>query len=221
LLLRGGSFIKANKRSFSSPVITGILSQAAARLAYKEAGEIQFQRQPVSAWINQHPLLFVSALILCLIAFWIFVVNIISLASGWRLLAKRFRAQQPFRGQIWKWQGAAIRGAGYNGCLIVGADPMGLSLDIMAMFRPGHDPLFIPWTEIALRHEPWLPREPVEIKLGSTEQIRFRIRGTLASQLQQAAGMSWIIDENYPPEGPGRSGPGSNERSYSTRFIRS
>ena len=170
-------------------------------------------------WINQHPALFVAAVFLSLPLFWIFIVNIIATASGWKLLARRFRAQQPFTGPMWKYQRGAMRGAGYNGCLIVGADPMGMFLNIMRIFRPGHPPLFIPWSETTLRHQPWLPKEPVEIRLGSGEQIKFRISGALASQLQQAAGASWTLDKNYPHDGPGRSGP-DNQRAQSVRWVK-
>src|SRR5215469_12145230 len=150
----------------------------------------------MQAWINQHPALFVAGILLYILVFWIFVVNMVALASGWKLLTKRFRAQSSFLGPEWKWQYASIRGAGYNGCLIVGADSTGLFLDVMAIFHPGHRALFIPWEEITLRHKPWLPKESVEIKLGSTEQVKFRIRGTLASKMQQAASSSWALDRN-------------------------
>src|SRR5579864_443883 len=172
----------------------------------------------MQAWINHHPALFIGCLFVYLILFWLFVVNIVALASGWKLLAKRFRAQFPFSGAVWKWQSAMIRSTRYNGGLKIGADPMGLLLDVMPIFRVGHPSLFIPWTEITVRHEPWFPREIVEIKLGTGEQVRFRIRGTLASRLQQAAGASWTLDSNYPAGGPGRSGP-ENQTSSSTRFI--
>lgn len=173
----------------------------------------------MQAWIHHHPALFVGAIILYIVLSWTGIVNIIALASGWKLLAKRFRAQLPFPGPIWKWQSAGMRGAQYNGGLKIGANPMGLLLDIVPIFHMGHPPLFIPWAEIVLRHEPWLPRETVEILLGSSEQVRFRMRGTLASQLQQAAGASWIVDQDYPAGGPGRSGP-ENQTSYSTRFVK-
>lgn len=172
----------------------------------------------MQSWINHHPLLFVGAILLYIVLFWIFVVNAVALVSGWKLLAKHFYSQSPFLGPVWKWQRASIRGAGYNGCLTVGSDPMGLFLDIMAIFHVGHRPLFIPWTEIALRHQPWAPKEIVEIRLGKSEQVKFRIRGELASELQQAAGSSWMLDPNYPPEGPGRSGP-ETETSHQARFI--
>jgi len=172
----------------------------------------------MQAWINHHPALFVGCLLLYIVLIWLIAVNLVALASGWKLLARRFPAQSPFWGPLWKWQRASIRGAGYNGCLIVGADPTGLFLDIMVIFHTGHRALFIPWTEITLRHEPWAPKDVVEIKLGKSEQVKFRIRGTLASRLQQAAGASWILDLNDPPDGPGRSGPES-QRAYSTRFI--
>lgn len=173
----------------------------------------------MQAWINHHPGLSVACLVLYIALFWLLVVNLIALASGWKLLAKRFRPQLPFPGPVWKWQSAMLRGARYNGSLNIGADPMGMFLAVMPIFRAGHPPLLIPWIETTLPHQPWLPQQVVELRLGSVEQVRFRIRGTLASQLQQAAGSSWIVDSHYPEGGIGRSGP-ENQSSYSTRFVK-
>ena len=63
---------------------------------------------------------------------------------------------------------------------------MGLFLNVMLPFRPGHPPLFIPWTEITLPHRPWRPYEWVDFILGSNERIPFKIRGKLAPRLQAA-----------------------------------
>jgi hypothetical protein len=175
-------------------------------------------------FVADHPLLFATGLLLVIAVFWTLVVNLISLASGWRALASHFRAQQRFLGQKWRFQSAAMRrSASYNGCLTAGADAMGLFLEMMYLFRPGHPALFIPWTEITVRREPWQPNEPVEIKLGSSEQISFRILGTLASKLQANAGSYWVLDldqdERYPQGGPGHSGPETGKRSPSTRRV--
>jgi hypothetical protein len=143
-------------------------------------------------WINHHPQLFVGLLLLGIACYWILIINLISLAGGWKTLSKRFRLQQPYGGPSWKWQRAMMRMfVSYNGCLIVGADQMGLFLDIMALFRPGHPALFIPWNEVTVARKSWIPKDLVEMRLGSGEQVPFRIRGFLASKLQEAAGQSW------------------------------
>jgi hypothetical protein len=160
--------------------------------------------------VTDHPLLFAAGLLLALYVFWVLVVILISVGSGWRALASRFRLQQPFLGPKWRWQSARMRrAASYNGCLTVGADTMGLFLAVMSLFRPGHPALFIPWTEITVRRQPWQPNEPVVILLGSSEQISVRLVGSLASKLQANAGSCWVLDkdESYPQGGLGRSGP--------------
>ena len=170
-------------------------------------------------WINQHPLQFVGIILLLFAIFWTLLINVIALASGWKLLAKRFRAQQPFSGPVWKWQYAVFRRfCGYNGCLIAGADPMGLFLNVMLSFRPGHPPLFIPWTEITLPHRPWRPDEWVDFILGSNERIPFKIRGKLASRLQANAGTSWPLDKNETIGNSGRFGP-DHKTPSSSRFV--
>src|SRR5215831_5157787 len=159
-------------------------------------------------WINDHRLLFVAIVALLVAAHWCFVVYLISMMSGWRKLSRRFRAEQPFMGQRWSWQSAGMRrSARYNNCLTMGSNSMGLSLDVMRLFRPGHPALFIPWTEITVRQQPWAPGEMVEIKLGTAEQIAFRVTGSVASRLQAMAGSYWLIDKSYPQGGMGRSGP--------------
>ena len=101
----------------------------------------------MQAWTNHHPALFVACLVLYIALFWLLVVNLIALASGWKLLAKRFRPQFPFPGPVWKWQNAMLRGVRYNGSLKIGADPTGMFLAVMPIFRAGHPALFIPWME--------------------------------------------------------------------------
>lgn len=148
-------------------------------------------------FISHHPLVFVGGIFLWIALLWTVIIHGISFASGWRVLAQRFRLQQPYSGPRWPLQSAVMRRfASYNGALTVGADGMGMFLQPMLLFRSGHPALFIPWAEITVRHAPWQPHERVEIKLGSSEQISFRIRGVLASRLQAAAGSYWVLKPN-------------------------
>jgi len=152
-------------------------------------------------WINDHPLFFAALIVLAIALFWSFVVRMVSLASGWRLLGRRFRTEQPFMGAKWNWQSAAMRFTRYNNCLTVGADPMGIFLRTMFMFRPGHPALFVPWTEIGVSSRSTIFGQYPQLRLGSSEQIPLTINATLASRLKSAAGSSW-------PQGMGSAGAG-------------
>lgn len=145
-------------------------------------------------FVRYHPFLFVALIVLGIIAFQSLLLNLIAAVSGWKTLAARFRLQQPFSGRQWKWQSAQMRYyVGYNNSLVVGADQSGFFLRTMWMVRAGHAPLFIPWNEITVgkTQTSWLVGNIVTLTLGRSEQIPFRIRASLATRLQSAAGSSW------------------------------
>jgi hypothetical protein len=79
--------------------------------------------------------------------------------------------------------------------LTVGADPSGLYLSVMFLFRIGHPPLFLPWHEVSVRRR-WkvLGLRYVELRLGQEEQLPFQISGTLADRIKAAAGASWPVE---------------------------
>lgn len=145
-------------------------------------------------FVREHPFLFAALILAGIAAFQVLLLNLIAAFSGWKALAVRFRMQQPFSGQQWRWQSAQLRYyVGYNNCLVVGADQAGLFLGATWIVRTGHVPLFVPWNEITLRQiqRSWLMGNIVVLTLGRSEQIPFRIRASLADRLKPAAGSSW------------------------------
>ncbi|HET9282967.1 MAG TPA: hypothetical protein VFR24_13495 [Candidatus Angelobacter sp.] len=140
-------------------------------------------------WINQHfylvgPLFFIGL--------WILVAYFIALLSGWRLLAKRFRMQGTFPGQKWHMQNARMLLTNYGNSLTVGADETGLFVVPFILFRAWHPALFIPWTEITAQNKTALIFfKFVELRLGSSESVPFKISAGLAAKLQAAAGPAW------------------------------
>jgi len=143
-------------------------------------------------WMSQNQLLVVILAVLGFIVLWIFILNLIALASGWKRLAQRFRAQQEFGGAKWSWQSAQMRfRANYNNCLTVGGDQADLFLRPTGLFRVGHPALSIPWVEITAQPARVFFMPVVELRLGRVEQIPFRIRPVLAERLAGAAGPSW------------------------------
>jgi len=124
------------------------------------------------------------------IILWCSISFLISRLSGWSTLSNRFSSALPFSGQTWNWQSARMRlGTNYGSSLIVGADPSGIFLATIFLFRIGHAPLLLPWHEVSIRRD-WqvLNFRYLELTLGREEQIPFRVNGRLADRLRTAAG---------------------------------
>jgi hypothetical protein len=99
---------------------------------------------------NQLEAFSIPAYIFLFIVLWICVCQLISTAGGWRRLSLDYRAAAPFDGKKLWFKSAGMRyWTNYNNCLIVGANPYGLYLAVLPIFRVGHPPLFISWAEIS------------------------------------------------------------------------
>ncbi len=144
----------------------------------------------MQTWIDAYPVIFG---LIGFVFLWTILAWFIALLSGWRLLAQRFRTKRSsFPRQKWYMQSARTRfGTHYNGCLTIGADSAGLYLAPMFLFRSGHPPLFIPWSEISFERKQFLFFRSVEFRLGSSEKIRFKVNGNLGAKLEAAAGPNW------------------------------
>jgi hypothetical protein len=143
-------------------------------------------------FLDKYPLASIPLFIL----FWWAVLFLIAALTGWMTLARRFRLASPFAGQTWGFQSARMRWTShYGSCLSVGADPTGLKLSVLFLFRPGHPPLFVPWSEISVaKRWKFLFVRQVKLVLGREEQIPLVISGRLADRIQGAAGVSWPVE---------------------------
>ena len=122
----------------------------------------------------------------------------LSFLGGWHLLAERFRAIVPFSGKMYRWVYATMLwGAHYNGALKAGANAEGLYIATLFLFRLGHPPLFIPWSEIKIGPSRWVDFYlSITLTLGGEEQIPFRISRRLARRFRNDAGASWPDPQN-------------------------
>ena len=123
----------------------------------------------------------------------------LSRLSGWSLLARRFRASEPFSGESWSWQSASLRwGIHYNNCLTIGASPEALYLSVTPLFRflsLFTPPLRVPWREIEVRTGKAFFGfyETALLRIGIEERVSFRVGGKLVDRLRQAAGPGWPL----------------------------
>ncbi|BDS07039.1 hypothetical protein NT6N_20790 [Oceaniferula spumae] len=110
-------------------------------------------------------------LFLCFLLFiggWVSVCWMLSHLGGWHKLAKQYRRQHKPTGKKHFMASAKIGLANYNNCLTLYTSPDGLYLSVWPMFRIGHPPLFLPWSEL---HNPqsknFLWAKYVEFEIGS------------------------------------------------------
>jgi hypothetical protein len=147
-------------------------------------------------WVNAHPADFSVVILVFWVAMFCAIPFLISRLSGWSLLARRFRAAEPFYGESWSWQSARFRGwCNYNNCLKVGANPESFYLSIMQPFRLFQPALLIPWREIEVETGKMFfgYYETAQFRIGTDERVTVRIYGKLVARLRQAAGPAWPL----------------------------
>jgi len=144
-------------------------------------------------WLFNHPPLFA----LYFIAVWTLVSYIIALLSGWIVLSRRFRVSGAFFSYQWPFQSVRMRTplGTYSNCANFGADDGGLYMAVFPIFRIGHPPLFIPWSEIQVfSGDRGLIFKKRKLLLGRQERIPLVVSLTLAQNLKEAAGQAWPIE---------------------------
>jgi hypothetical protein len=152
-------------------------------------------------WLDRHNELFPLIFPLYLVSVWILVSFVISLIGGWYQLQRNFRLREKFDGTQWTFQSGKMRSiAGYRNCLVVGANPRGLFLGTLVLFRAFHPNLLIPWEQVSFSRRKLLFFNYGKFELGREERIPLTVSLKLAEKVRDAAGSNW------PPELPYLSG---------------
>lgn len=116
------------------------------------------------------------------IGIWLTVCLALAWLGGWATLASVYRASQPGpRGQL---TSIALRwGFRYNNCVWAAADPSGLRLSILLLFRLGHPALVIPWSDISIKEQSidWFGR--IQLRFAQTPSVSLRLHETVARRL--------------------------------------
>lgn len=101
--------------------------------------------------------------------FWCFVVLLISRIGSWHTLSKIYPAgTRTPEGEKHAGVMGRVGLANYKFVLTVTISPDGFFLEVMSLFRPGHPPLFIPWSAVTNREVlRVLCREMISLRIGS------------------------------------------------------
>ena len=124
------------------------------------------------------------------VVMWSLVSYLLSVIGGWSRLAEDYRSERPIEGRRWRFQSASMRfSTAYSNVLTIGASEAGLSLSVLFLFRLGHPPLFIPWSDLRkVGDGGFIMGQRLEISKAPT--IALRLRNSLVDRIETARGRS-------------------------------
>lgn len=116
--------------------------------------------------------------------------------SGWHALAQRYRYEQEFVGERWRFRTGRMRWATkYGNILTLGANREGLYLAVLFPFRLGHPPLFIPWSEITVSERQRWFMAGTQFVLGRETRIPLFVFRSLGDRLAALRPMDGSVVE--------------------------
>lgn len=122
---------------------------------------------------------------------WCIVLSAVGALLGWGKLARHYRTTAPFHGTVRRFRSAKIGLSNYSGVLSVGTNPDGLHLAVFPLFRPGHPPLFVPWSDItATPTAGWLASY-LDLRFENAPRVTVRVPAALGRQLAADANRAW------------------------------
>jgi hypothetical protein len=108
--------------------------------------------------------------------------------SGFPQLVKHYGLRSPFVGQKWSWQSTAIGWMSYRSCITLGVNATGLYIAPWAIFRAGHPPILIPWSELQVdRPQWWWLMRMYPLRTNACPNVVIRFPQRLFQQLVRAS----------------------------------
>jgi hypothetical protein len=134
----------------------------------------------------------IAVVLLGVFVWWCVLIWSIAWWTGWRSLAHHYHHSGPFHGRTHRFQQISFGWSGYSGCVTVGSNADGLYLAVILPFRPGHRPLFIPWSEVRSAdvvrswYGSWL-----ELRTAAAPWVRVRLTERLGKLVAADANRAW------------------------------
>ncbi len=128
---------------------------------------------------------------------WCLISWLIANIGGWSRWAKAYPNEQNCQGKTLFMQSGAFSLGHYKGTLNLSAEPTGLALSVIFLFRFGHHPILIPWSElkVSIKKSRWTG----DIATLSTEKVpgvRLQVSARTWEKLQTMAGDTAPLPED-------------------------
>ncbi len=128
------------------------------------------------------------------IVFWTVILFVLSNLGGWHSLAQAYPAYDPFSGETRTFQSFQLnRGLpiNYSGVGIFGADFLGVHMSVFILFRFGHPPLRIPYSDLSGTEVKSILFNQVVLQTALHPGIKINVSKKLATWLEERSGGSW------------------------------
>jgi hypothetical protein len=130
---------------------------------------------------------------------WIAICIFLSRMSGWHQLAQNYPRIDFVSGEKLRFRSAKLRySVGYNSCVNFIANREGLGISILFIFRMGHPPLFIRWTDIEISKEKKFFRNVIRFTIGRDFPIPILVHKSLGHKIMEAAGQYLPKEDSTP-----------------------
>ena len=125
-------------------------------------------------------------------ALWILMCIAFSMWGGWSQLTDRYRGTLSKAKAKWRFESASMRRmAAYPGCLKFSVGREGLGISILFLFRVGHPPLLIPWTDITTHTSESRIIKKVRLEFAKEPNVPLTISLKLARRIRDASTAYW------------------------------
>jgi hypothetical protein len=103
-------------------------------------------------------------------------LSAIATLGGWTAIARQYPATGTPSGKSFWFQSGRFNWCDYNGCMTIRITDDGLRLSLPIPFRPGHPPIFLPWSALNVVEvcDRWYGRYVV-VEVGSPSITRIRL----------------------------------------------
>lgn len=124
------------------------------------------------------------------IGMWIIVSFLLARMGGWSHLAESYQSQAQFTGKKLYFQSCRLGLVNYSGCLTVGSNYYGVYLAVFPLFRVGHPPLLIPWSDITTAEHKGLVFSYLDFTFARVPSAKLRLPSGLGYKVMSMRGDS-------------------------------
>ena len=124
---------------------------------------------------------------------WVFTCFTLSIFSEWRFLSKQYPCNGKFDGEKFSFRTMKIGGVNYSYCVTFGVNRTELYLGIMFLFRIGHKPIKVPFSQMKGKKQEGAFFTYVILSINSVD---IRISQKLAERIVTASNGAWRYSDS-------------------------